>query len=531
MASAGDPTYDRTAATGENRSLLSVLRRRSWIIVAVTLFAGAAALGIAYASRDAYESTAKILFQQTISPEINAIGLLPTSLDADNLARNNVEVVGSRTVAAATARDLHGRGEDTSVDEVDDDVSVSGETQSDVVNVVATASSARGAAQLASIYAEQAVRFVEGNQRQSALRALRELRSQLAAMPAHDRKGTEGRRLRANAEKIRTVAAVGPGNPQVIQQGFLPDAKKGNLLQTTVLGLLFGLVLGIGLALLREQADRRLRRPEDVSAAFDAPVLTTVPRDRKLRGNVPFEELPAKVSEAFRMLQMNLFYGHERPVHSVLVTSARSGEGKTTVAWNLALAASSAGFSVAVIEADLRRPTIAQRYGLQPKPGLVEAIRGEISASEALQPVSTASASVDANGAAHVLVAGSSPPDPWTLMQSAELPRILQLVTDNHDLVIVDASPIPHVADAISLLRQVDGVLVTASVNSTRGSDAGRLRDQLQALDARVLGVVANRGSTVGGYAHVVIPSSTNSPGGDGHGRGSQAVQQASGTH
>ena len=101
-----------------------------------------------------------------------------------------------------------------------------------------------------------------------------------------------------------------------------------------------------------------------------------------------------------------------------------------------------------------------------------------------------------------VLAAGQRPHDPWALMQSNVMGRVLDVLKASHDLVVLDTPPIPHVADAISLLRRVDGVLVVASVNSTRGPEAGRLRDQLQALDARVLGVVANGGTTNKGYAY-----------------------------
>jgi succinoglycan biosynthesis transport protein ExoP len=261
--------------------------------------------------------------------------------------------------------------------------------------------------------------------------------------------------------------------------------------------------LGVSLALLREQSDRRLRHSEDMALAFDAPVLTTVPRSRKLKKHVPFSQLPENVSEAFRMLQMNLRFTPGAPVRSVLVTSSRNREGKTTVAWNLSCAAASAGLSVTLVEADLRRPVIAERYGLERGPGLAEVLRGEVQVEEALQELPTLAGDPGSNGRLRplsVLVAGDPPADPWALMQSPALVGVLARVSG--DLVVIDTPPIPHVADAISLLGRVDGVLLCASVNSTRGPDAGRLRDQLEALDARVLGVVANGGSAATGYAY-----------------------------
>ena len=253
--------------------------------------------------------------------------------------------------------------------------------------------------------------------------------------------------------------------------------------------MLFGLLLGVGLALVREQSDRKLRRTEQVTAAFDAPVLTTVPRSRALKRHKPFADLPPQVAEAFRMLQMNLRFARDEPVRSVLVTSARTGEGKTTMSWNLAAAAASGGLSVALVEADLRRPSLRRPLRpQQPRPGSTEALQGEVSISDAMQtmlPIPGSANPVGHPRPLHVLVAGQAAPNPWALMQSSVMVRILDVLRKDHDLVVIDTPPLPHVADAISLLRHVDGVLVTASVNSTRGPEASRLRDQLQGLDAQ----------------------------------------------
>ncbi len=505
-------SYALEPVTRDGAPLLSVLRRRVWVILLVTLLAGAAAAAFAYANRNTYSSTSKLLFRQTIGAEINALGLLPASLDADNLAANNVAVVDSRRVAEATAQELRRLGWDISGEDVDSDVKVSSKRDSDVVDVVVSASSARRAALLATVYARTARNIAEGDQMGLARRVLRNVSGQLAALPRKDPDSAgPANRLRTRIENLRALAETGTGSPIVIQSGFVPSSKTGNPVRTIVLGVLFGLVLGIGLALLREQADRRLHRPEEVSAAFEAPVLTTVPRSRALKRHVVFGQLPSEVAEAFRMLQVNLRYAHSKPVRSVLVTSSRSREGKTTIAWNLASAAATGGLSVALVEADLRRPSVAERYDLEPEPGLSEALRGEITIAEALQPVLPLGDVAALNGRQrrlNVLIAGAPSPDPWALMQSDAMGRVLDVLTQHHDLVVVDTPPIAHVADAVSLLRHVDGVLVAASVNSTSGPDARRLRDQLQALDARVLGVVANGGTPVGGYGY----SSTSPP-------------------
>jgi capsular exopolysaccharide synthesis family protein len=515
--------YGLEPATREHVSVLGVLRRRAWIIVLVTLLAGGAAAAFAYATRNTYDSTSKVLFRQSLGAELNALGLLPGTYDADNLALDNVQVVSSRHVADATATRLQALGEDVSGTDVEKDVTVALAKNTDVVDVTAKAEDRGDAARLATIYAEEATKFANDADKAQARKVLDNLQSQYDALPAPQKELPRGRKLQEHIQRLTAVADVGSGSARIIQAGVQPTARSGNPLETILLGVLFGMLLGGGLALVREQSDRKLRRTEQVTAAFDAPVLTTVPRARALKRNKPFYELPPQVAEAFRMLQMNLRFARDEPVRCVLITSARTGEGKTTIAWNLAAAAASGGLSVALVEADLRRPSLAERYDLEYAPGLAEALQGEVSISAALQtilPVPAGASPVGHPRPLHVVVAGQPTPNPWALMQSSVMVRLLDVLRKDHDLVIVDTPPLPHVSDAISLLRHVDGVLVTASVNSTRGPEASRLRDQLQGLDANVLGVIANGGSAISGYAaYARATAATADASGNGNGR------------
>jgi polysaccharide biosynthesis transport protein len=510
-----DSTYGLEPATTEGVSLLRTLRRRWLIIVITTLLVGAAAAAFAYGNRKDYESTAKLVFRQTIGTELNSLGLIPQSADADNLAQNDVQLVDSRRVAVASIPELRNRGIDLSADDVENDVTVSSEKTDDVVSVTAKADSAEHAGGLAQVYATTAQRVALDDQKELAGRALANLREQFAELPREKQLshlGT-GNWLRGQIAKMRLIQAVGNGSPQIIQPGYVPTGKAGNPIQTVILGVLFGLMLGVALALLREQGDRRLHGAEEASVAFDAPVLTTVPRHRALKRHVPFADLPPEVAEAFRMLQMKLRYGRDEPVRSVLITSSRTEEGKTTVAWNLACAGVSAGLDVALVETDMRRPTLAERYDLQPGPGVTEVVEGRTELSDALQQVS------NVRGTRHghqldVLVAGQLPPDPWAVLQSDGMAWILETLKQNHGLVVVDTAPIPHVADAISLLGHMDGVIIAASANATRRQDARRLTEQLRGFEAHILGVVVNGGSAVSGYGYV--PSRPIAPSPDG---------------
>jgi capsular exopolysaccharide synthesis family protein len=518
--------YEPEPAVRERPSLLAILRRRWLIVLIVPILTGAAAAALAYTNDRDYESTAKLRFSQTIGPAINATGVLPNSPDADNLATSNKDAVGSRDVADDTSVALAERGVDMSGEDISEDVSVTTEKDSDVVTLAAQGSSPERAQLLASTYAATAAENLSGQQQVQARRALRITRQTLIGLPRRERKFSSAR-LRDHMNRLKILAAGGGNSPTIIQSGFLPTARSGNPVRTILLGVLFGIVLGIGLALLREQADRRLHASSDVSAAFDARVLTTVPRNRKLKRRVPFDALPAHVAEAFRMLVVNLrFSPGERP-RTVLVTSSRSSEGKTTVAWYLASAAAANGMRVALVEADLRRPALAKRFGLDPSPGLAEALGGSVSVADALQtPRQWAERdSGQGGGQLEVLVAGTPSSDSWVLMQSGVMDRTLEILTQRNDLVVLDTPPIPHVADAVSLLRRVDGVIITASVSSTKSPEAARLRDELETFHARILGVVANGGSAVGGYAYspVAMRAGTATSGGGQASNGSGA--------
>ena len=495
--------YDVAPGTPDRPSLLSILRRRALIVLAVPILAGGAAAAFAFTTERDYESTAKVLFRQTVGAELNGVGFLPNTPDADNLANSNVELVASRSVAAATSRALVPQGDDLSVQEVVDNVSVSTKKDSDVVDVVASSSSAEGAQRLADVYARQAIDLAARRQQARAERALKVTEQTLAETPPATAKYSQ--ELRADIARLRVLADGGAGSPQLIQPGFVPDSRSSSPVRLILLAVLFGIVLGVGLALLREQADRRLHRTEDLSAAFDARVLTTVPRHRALKRRVPFDDLPPDVAEAFRMLFVNLRYAPGGRPRTILVTSSHSEDGKTTVAWYLASAAAAGGLSVALVEADMRRPRIAERYGLRPGPGLAEVLGGTASVADALQGIPPTEDGDEMDAAANrlqTLVAGTPSVDSWVLMQSGVMDRALKILQQRHDLVVVDTPPIPYVADAVSLLQSVDGVVVVASMSSTKGPEAARLRDQLATFEAPVLGVVANRGSAARGYSY-----------------------------
>jgi capsular exopolysaccharide synthesis family protein len=269
-----------------------------------------------------------------------------------------------------------------------------------------------------------------------------------------------------------------------------------------LVGALAGLLLGVVAALVLEQLDRRLRRPAEVAAAVDLPVLASIPRSKTLaRGLTPF--LAPSENETFRMLEARLReigWGmltstDERTSNSLLLTSLTGGEGKTTVALHLAQASADAGYRVLLIEADLRRPALSTALGYEGERGLAQFLTGvELSLDRLWQPV-PASPSTNGRAATRpftLLPAGATSEHPVELLGSLGMQDVLRAGEAKFDVVIIDAPPMGVVADAIPLLAQVAGTVVVNRLGWVSDERLRGFRDELELLNAPLLGLVIN---------------------------------------
>lgn len=190
------------------------------------------------------------------------------------------------------------------------------------------------------------------------------------------------------------------------------------------------------------------------------------------------------VSEAFRTLRTNLqFVRLDSPLKSLVVTSAIPGEGKSTVAANLAIAMAQAGKSVILVDADLRRAKQHNLFNLPNKVGLTNLLLGT-AGLEALQ-------STGVQGL-KVLTSGVFPPNPSELLDSNAMVRVLELLKAQADIVIFDTPPLVAVTDAAVLGAKVDGVLLVYRLGKVARDGVARAKKLLENANARILGVVAN---------------------------------------
>lgn len=283
------------------------------------------------------------------------------------------------------------------------------------------------------------------------------------------------------------------------------------------LGLLVGLLAGVALALLRAVLDTRIRGEEDIRRLTSAPVLGGISFDADATKKPLLTQAAPQSprAESFRQLRTNLQFAHvSHESKTVLVTSSLPGEGKSTTATNLAIALAEAGQSVVLVDADLRRPMIAEYLGLERNAGLTTALVGQAEVEHLLQPWGSENL--------YVLTSGQVPPNPSELLGSDKMKRLIENLENTFDAVIIDAPPLLPVTDAAVLAQQVGGVILVIGTQKVRTKDLEKSLSTLEMVEADLLGVVLNRlpskGPDAYAYSYYTYkePSSSPTLGADG---------------
>lgn len=263
-----------------------------------------------------------------------------------------------------------------------------------------------------------------------------------------------------------------------------------NVERNVIAAGLAGLILGLAAAYLRQAFDTRVRRPEDLDTATDVPLLGVVRSVRKaaLETRVGDAVLSGPQAEEFRRLRTNLQMVGERGAPRMFaLSSAVEGEGKTHTNLRLAFSFAAAGDRVLVIDADLRRPAVAERLGLEGAAGLTECLVGRAEFDDVVQHLGDGPS---------VLASGTVPPNPGELLASKEFAALLQHVAGQFDVVFVDTPPLLPVADAVVVSRQVAGLVLVVDASKARRPQIVRAVEAVHRGGGRVVGVVLNRSRT-----------------------------------
>jgi tyrosine-protein kinase len=476
--------------------VIAVLRRRAGLILLCVVVGAVAATGISLLQQKQYSASASLLFRNPGFAEnlFDNTGSAPAT-DPTREAATNEKLVGLEIVAKRTSEHLKG----LTPEEISGMVSVSASGEADIVSVTATSSDPRQAKLVANTFAHQFIAFRAEADKSKLLEAKRLAEEEYGRLSPEQQAGPRGVALSSGAERLGILASLQTGNAELVQPAELPTSPSSpRPLRNGVVAALIGLMVGIGLVLLFERLNRRLRDPEEAREAFGLPILATVPESRAITASNMRSaalELPFMENEAFRMLRAQLrYFNVGRDLRTVVVTSHAASVGKSTVAWNLARVAATSSRAI-VVETDLRDPTLAVQHGLRQSPGLAELLTDQVELDAVIQSKPLA---VETNGAGgselqlDVIVAGANPPNPAELIESKAMSDILSQLAKRYEFVVIDTAPIGVVSDAFPLLRAVDGVIVVARIGQTTRDTAHEMRDQLDRLDVSALGVVAN---------------------------------------
>lgn len=440
----------------ELRDYLRILRRR-WISILVVAVAVTAAAGLFTALQTPqYASNARLFISTADTDESQ---LLQGSQFSAQRVKSYADLINSRELANRVKEEL-----ELDIEAGDLAAKVKAEVAIDTVNlsITVTDTDPHEAQRIAQAYAESLVDLV------------RELET-----PSGD-----------NAAPVKATIV----DAASFSEAPISPRPARNL----ALGVVLGLLLGIGIAVLRELLDTRVRTTEDLATLTEAPVLGAIVNDPAAVHTPLITQLPTQSprAESFRVLRTNLqFVDVDSPSKVFVVTSAVPAEGKTSTAVNLAISVAQGGARTLLLECDLRRPRAAGRLQIDGAVGLTNVLVGKVSVADATQRIDDVGLDV--------IASGPLPPNPAELLQSKTMAEFLADLRQRYDVVLIDAPPLLPVTDAAVLASRADGAMLVVCHGKVTRDQLGGALDRLEQVDAHLVGTVMNRvPSRSGGYGY-----------------------------
>lgn len=463
---------------------LRALRAHRTLVVLVTLTALVGSVGWLAVRVPQYRASAQLLVTPLPQDDRTFLGLqmIRDSGDPTRTVQTAAALLTSRQAAGLVAQRL---GPGWTAERVAQAVDVEPVGESNILAVSARWSHPAGATRLANEYAAATLRA-----RRQALRA--QIQATIARLAAQkraiERAGVvEGEIQPGQLQQLRTLREAPDPTLSLSQRAVVPASAAGApAWLVMVMALIAGFTVATGAALLIDHLNRRIRDADEAIDLFPLDVLARVPllaeRQRRAAGDSP-AAMPPAVQEAFRTLAVQL---EQRTAGSgtIMITSASSGDGKTTSAINLAFALVAAGRRVTLIDFDLRKPDIAGLLGLGERPGLTALVRSDTAFADLLVQAPQLPP-------LRVVPAGTSL-DGTVMLEtlSRRLPEIIAQGRDTADYLILDTPPLGEVSDALRIAGHVDQILVVTRPGHTDRDHFEFMRELLRRNGSRPAGLV-----------------------------------------
>lgn len=426
------------------------LLRAQWLVVVLYVVAGMVAMGVVAWMKTPTYAAQTTLFVSTRGEAGDPDEAYQGGLFAQQRARSYAEMVTNPQVMQAVLTRLRLR---LSVEELGAAIDVSVPPETVLIDVTAEDASPQRAKAIVDAVGEEFPRFVE----------------RLEAPQGNS--GSPVSLRATNAARLPT-RPVGPGKALYL-----------------IVGALFGLVAGLGTAVLREALAKRVRSEEDAAIAADAGVLGSIADDpnAESRPLIVVDDPFSARAEAYRRVRTNLrALIVDRKLRSILVTSAGDSEGKTVIAANLGLALAQAGYRVVLVDADLRRPGLARMLGLSSSPGLTDVLAEGLPLEAALQ---TWRQGVPLE----IIGSGSTSFNPSDLLSSPSFRAALTALEERVDLVILDTPTALPFSDAATVAQLTSGVVLVSRAGSTPAAKLRAAAEAVRPAEEPVIVVVLNR--------------------------------------
>lgn len=497
------------------RDYLRVLRRNRVLIVLVTIVCAGIGAGLAVSHKASYAAVASVTFQDESRSEAEAgLVTVQTQTAAQIAAQGATTLLGVNVLSRVRSR----LNSPLPVATLRAMLATNVDPASALVTVTATASDPKVAAALANAVARTAVTLQTNAERGRFAATASRVERQYNNLRTQGNSGNQGNSanrsdlalatLLGRVATLRTLAANAMP-VSLAQSATVPTApSSASAVRSTGFGLLIGLLLGSGLAFLRDLLDRRLRDSDEIQEILSLPVVGRVRVEAM--GNAAYVggngggRMTDQDIESFRVLRANIeVLDVDRPLKSILVTSPLPQEGKSTVAASLAATNAAAGKRTLLLECDLRRPCLSARLSINRSPGLTDYIAGKATPAEVVQvvqlsdsPATNGNNSVEAPTAEPeaaqlvVIAAGTRSLRPAELLASQRFRTFLEEITAAYDTVVIDTSPLLAASDALELLPLSDCVLLCIRSHQTTSDQARAVKEALGHQPERTTAVV-----------------------------------------